>query len=337
LGVLGFATAVGPYRPVVSRLCTTVRPVQEAARRIEVKRHMQTDDIAAVSELLDIAAVEDHHRALGEHQWLDLVHGGRAGFAGLVAWEEGHDHPVGYAQVSRGEGNWAVEFVVDPHHREDNGSEIGTELLTAAMAIVADEGGGHVHLWMPKPAPWQEQVAESVGLKRGRDLLQMRRPLPLDGSLIWQLDVRPFVVGKDEEAWLDVNNRAFAWHPEQGGWSVETIKAREAEPWFDPEGFLLHERDGRLAGFCWTKVHADVDPPLGEIYVIAVDPDFHGHGLGRALVLAGLDHLASKGLRHGMLYVDGTNEHAIELYRRLGFGVDHVDRAYTGDVPATPT
>ena len=308
---------------------------------------MHAGDIAAVSELLDIAAAEDGHRPLGEHQWLDLVQGGRAGFAGLVAWEHDHDHPVGYAQLTRGPAgeagtwSWAVEFVVDPHHRAEEGPAIGRELLGAALGLVASEGGGHVHLWIPKPCTWQEDVATAVGLQRGRDLLQMRRTLPVerevegDGEDDSRLTTRPFVVGRDEQAWLDVNNRAFAWHPEQGGWSLETLRSRESEPWFDAEGFLLHERDGRLAGFCWTKVHPDHDPPLGEIYVIAVDPDFHGLGLGRALVLAGLDHLHRRhGIGVGMLYVDGANEPAVQLYRKLGFDVDHIDRAFTGDVPA---
>jgi len=294
---------------------------------------MGQDDIDAVTQLLDLATAEDGHSPMGEHQWLGLVQGGRAGFAGLVAWEHDHDHPVGYAQVTRGPQSWAVELVVDPHHRESEGREIGHELLTSALAIVGDEGGGHVHLWVPKPCEWQHDVATGVGLQQGRDLLQMRRALPVDER--FELATRAFVVGQDEDAWLDVNNRAFAWHPEQGGWDRATIDARETEAWFDPSGFLLHERDGRLAGFCWTKVHADHEPPLGEIYVIAVDPDFGGEGLGRALVLAGLDHLAGKGLDVAMLYVDASNEPAVKLYEALGFDVDHVDRAYTGDV--TPT
>lgn len=309
-----------------------------SVRRLELKREMRAGDIAAVSELLDLAAAADGHRPLDEHRWLDLVHGGRRGFAGLIAWEEGHDHPVGYAQLNRGHESWALEYVVDPHHREAEGPDIAGDLLRWAMDIVRTEGGGHVHLWVPKPTDAHDRIAAGAGLSRGRDLLQMRRTLPMNepgvaGSAT-PVELRPFAVGQDEEAWLEVNNRAFSRHPEQGGWDVATLKERQSESWFDPGGFLLHEREGRLAGFCWTKVHDDHEPPLGEIYVIAVDPEFAGRGLGRALMLAGLDHLASRDLTTAMLYVDSENAPAVKLYRDLGFEVDHVDRAYTGDVPA---
>ncbi|MDQ6945589.1 MAG: mycothiol synthase [Actinomycetota bacterium] len=299
---------------------------------------MGRGDIAAVSELLDVATKVDGHAPLGEHQWLDLVHGGRAGFAGLVAWEPGHDHPVGYAQLTRESGgqghNWALEFVVDPHHRQTDAA-IGTTLVETALSVVRSEGGGHVHLWVPKPGADHDRIAEATGLKRGRELRQLRRALPVGGAAP-KLVVQPFRVGVDEEAWLEVNNRAFKWHTEQGGWDTGTVADREAQPWFDPDGFLLHERDGRMAGFCWTKIHPDNEPPLGEIYVIAVDPDFQGLGLGRALALAGLHWLASKGLGTAMLYVDGDNTAALHLYEDLGFTVDHIDRAYTADIEAAP-
>ena len=308
--------------------------------RLEVKRQMGRADIDAVSELLAVAAGVDDHHPLDEHQWLDLVQGGREGFAGFVAWAPGHGHPVGYAQLSRGPGgaagSWALEFVVDPHHRQRD-PDIGFRLVEAAMAVVRDEGGGHVHLWVPKPTPLHDEIAAAAGLTRGRQLFQMRRPLPVEGSPTVDLTVRPFRPGVDEEAWLAVNNRAFHNHTEQGGWNRETLLSREAQDWFDPAGFLLHERNGRLAGFCWTKVHADHTPPRGEIYVIATDPDFQGMGLGRQLVLAGLDWLGRIGIRTAMLYVDRDNAPAVRLYESLGFTVDHVDQAYTGDIYPSPT
>ena len=185
-------------------------------------------------------------------------------------------------------------------------------------------------MWVPKPTEASDALAASVGLRRGRELRQLRRPLPVDVKPT--VAVRPFVPGQDETAWLEVNNRAFHWHPEQGGWDLETLLNREAQPWFDPSGFLLHERDDKLAAFCWTKVHTHHDPPLGEIYVVAVDPGFRGLGLGRAMVVAGLDHLGRRGLTTAMLYVDSDNIGARRLYQELGFATDHVDRAYVGDV-----
>jgi len=123
-------------------------------------------DIAAVSELLQVAAEVDGHPPLDEHQWLDLVHGGRHDFAGLVAWEPGHGHPVGYAQVTHEESatthpaTWAVECVVDPHHRRPD-LGIAHTLLDAAMGLVAEAGGGHVHMWVPKPTDASDALAAS--------------------------------------------------------------------------------------------------------------------------------------------------------------------------------
>jgi len=298
---------------------------------VEIKRRMGESDIAEVSQLIHEVAAADGHAPLGEHKWLDLVHGGRKGFAGFVARESVGGPLVGYAQLSRGHETWAVEVVVRPDHRSPK-QGVGIELLSTALSEAGRLGGGHVHLWVAKPTADSDAMAEKCGLARGRDLYQMRRSLPIPDAHP-RVKTRPFRPGEDESAWLEVNNRAFASHPEQGDWTLDTILEREAEPWFDPEGFLVHERDGRLAGSCWTKVHNETDPPMGEIYVISVDPDFKGVGLGKALVLAGLDHLGSQGLRIGMLYVDAANETAVSLYRDLGFEIDHVDRAYTGDVP----
>ena len=253
---------------------------------------------------------------------------GRPATAAL-AWSPGRRHPDAYAHAVPGSAGWDLDLVVAPDRAADTAA-LGAAVLGPVVAAVAADGGGPVHLWLTDAGDVQDAVAATVGLRPERDLWQMRRSLPVGEP--FELATRPFVPGRDEQAFVEVNNRAFAWHREQGGWTVADVVAREHEPWFDPAGFLLHERDGRLAGFCWTKVHADHDPPLGEIYVIAADPAVHGRGLGRALTLAGLDHLARAGLGTAMLYVDADNTAAVRLYERLGFTVHHVDRAYAGEV-----
>jgi mycothiol synthase len=179
------------------------------------------------------------------------------------------------------------------------------------------------------PTADDDARAADDGLTSIRNVLQLRRALPLDATDT--VPTRAFVPGSaDEAAWIEVNNRAFATHPDQSGMTPERLHADLAADWFDPEGFLLHERDGRLAAFCWTKRHpaSSSDPAMGEIYVIGVDPDFQGLGLGRALVVAGLAWLAAVGETVGMLYVEDTNAAARALYDRLGFTLHHVDRVY---------
>jgi len=174
--------------------------------------------------------------------------------------------------------------------------------------------------------------ASAAGLQLVRCIQQLRIPLPLPDSTT-SLPTRAFVPGRDDEAFLSVNNRAFEWHPDQSNWTSEQLNERLREPWFDPEGFLLHEIDGVLAGFCWTRLHpaTATDPELGEIYVIAVDPAFHGQGLGRSLTVAGLTHLSSKSVLVGMLHVEHDNHAAQALYRDLGF-LEHDSHCWWGVV-----
>ena len=292
---------------------------------------MDPDAIASVRNLLAEAERADGHRPLSDHLWLDLVNGGSNGFIGVIARDDG-DVPIAYAQASRANSSWMLELVVAPSHRGDL-SAIGRELIGAALDVIGADGGGRVDWWVFEAAPEHDELAVAVGLRPERRLSQMRRPLPTDERPT--IETRAFVPGADEDAWLTVNNRAFAEHREQGGWDRDTLVLREREPWFDPAGFLLHERDGRLAGFCWTKLHTDHDPALGEIYVIAVDPDFQGLGLGKQLTLAGLDSIARRGITVAMLYVDADNTAGVRLYEQLGFTVHRTDRAYVGDIAPT--
>ncbi len=316
-------------------------------RCLEIKRQMATEDIASVSELLDAAARADGRRPLSDHLYLDLVNGGLDGFAGFLASEPGHDHPVAYAQISRGNDAHAFELVIHPHHRYEMAT-IGPELIEAALDVVAADGGGRVNWWVFEPTSAHTALADDADLVQGRTLYQMRRALPTGVPVT--IATRSFVPGADDDEWLRVNNQAFADHGEQGGWTIDTFCQRQKEPWFDVEGFRVLDADTldsmtepeatdhhRMAGFCWTKVHPATgdEQALGEIYVIAVDPDFHGRGLGPQLTLAGLEHLAGDGIDVGMLYVDADNTAAVTMYQRLGFTIHSTNAAFVADIEAT--
>jgi mycothiol synthase len=303
-------------------------------RSIEIKRQIDGKTMEEVSALISDAWRADGARPLNDHLWLDLREGGRSGFAGVISRDLDHEHLLGYCQVSRGNESWSLDLIVHPHHRYDS-MEIAPELLKAALDIVSSEGGGHVHWWVFEPNNIHRQLAKEAGLTTGRQLLQMRRSLPLPGELadtVRDFTVDSFITGVDEDAWLGVNNAAFSSHPEQGGWTTDIIESRINEEWFDPQGLLMHWENEKLLGFCWTKIHADTDPPMGEIYVVAVDPKIAGRGLGKRLTIAGLNYMAAKGISTAMLYVDNDNHAAISVYRSLGFIAHHSEHAFVGDI-----
>ena len=279
--------------------------------------------------MLRAASDVDGRPALSDHLVLDLE-SAAPGAIGVVADDGGR--PIAYAQASPANDGYTAELVIDPAHRTD--PALADEVLGALLGQIARAGGGTIDWWLHRPTDQLVAIAEAHQMHRQRALHRMTASLPVERHA--EIGTRPFDPARDEEAWLEVNNRAFADHGEQGGWTIDVLRRREAEDWFDPDGFRLHERDGRLAAFCWTKVHpADPefgDEPAGEIYVIAVDPDFHGLGLGSQLTLAGLDHLAARGLVHALLYVDAANAAAVTMYERLGFGVVSTSVAMRGEV-----
>jgi len=197
-----------------------------------------------------------------------------------------------------------------------------------------DDDGNLIALEADPATDTDDHRAAGAGLTLVREVLQLRRSLPLERTSTCQC--RPFVSGGDNAEFLRINNAAFEWHPDQSGWTEEDLDRRIREPWFDPNGFLILEEDGRLVAFCWTKVHpaAGDEAELGEIFVIGVDPAAHGRGLGTEIVLAGLEHLASLGITTGLLHVEADNAAARHMYDRLGFTTHSSHRWWA--VPGSP-
>lgn len=311
---------------------TTPRP----GSRVDVRASVPDEDARAIADLLTAADAADGYPSISEHARLDVEPGADVARSSedqtrsLLLRADGPQEPplLGYGILEHQRGRWTLEMVVHPLGR-DGTHAVERDLFESALDHAARAGGGPLSVWMRSGTGDEPTWLSSRGFASVRQLVQLRAPLPIDEARRTQerpLDVRPFHPGRDEEAWLEVNRRAFAQHPEQGSWTRADLERREQASWFDPGGFLIHEVDHRIAGFCWTKVHRT--PVMGEIYVIGVDPDFQGRGLGRALTVAGLDHLATRGVPEAMLYVEETNIAAMALYRSLGFTEDHRETVY---------
>lgn len=299
---------------------------------VQVRRPVAPSDVDDFRRLADDAARAAGHPVVGDAVWLDLAD--PAPDTALVVARD-HDAPVGAMHVGPSDSvttpHITLAVAVTPDAALD---DVVPPLTAAALADRRERGGGEVELWvLGADPPWDDR-AERLGLHPARELRQLRVPLPVDETVRWPpgVTVRAFAPGRDEAAWLDVNNRAFTEDPDQGGWTEAALLRREREPWFDPAGFLLAEDESGLAGFCWTKLHpaSPMEPAaLGEIYVIGVDPSRQGSGLGRTLTLAGLADLHDRGhAPFGMLFVDAANGPALRLYESIGFSVARVDRAY---------
>ncbi len=296
---------------------TTERP-ESGAPQVTVGGSVSGAEASAVLGLASAAASADGVAPLSEHALLHLKHGGDAHARDLLLVADGA--VSGYAHLdpadraSPGEGA-SGELVVHPARREQ-----GLGLLLG-RALEAEAGDQPLRVWAHGDLPAAARFAASVGFERVRSLWQMRRSLQsglASPRLAEGVTIRTFEVGRDEDEWVRLNARAFAGHPEQGSWTREDLELREREPWFDPDGFFLAERAGKPAGFHWTKVHSQPEP-IGEVYVIGVDPDEQGTGLGRALTLVGLRYLQARGLPAVMLYADESNAAAIRMYESLGF------------------
>ena len=273
------------------------------------------------------------HTPLADDEWRRLATGGSGDLvaAGAVAGDGG---PVtAYAQLVRSPADptWLAEVLV-PVAESGALADVGAPLLTRCLHGAADLGGGDVHLWAAGATAAHAELAARAGLAPYRALHQMERPLPVEERT--DLVTRGFRPD-DLDAVVEVNRLAFAHHPAQGDMTRAMFEERMAEPWFDPEGLRIVDLDGRVAGFCWTKLFTWETPVLGEIHVICVHPDFAGRHLGRGLVLAGLQHLHATGATVGMLFVEADNDAALELYRKLDFVVVRTDRAFATTVRAS--
>jgi mycothiol synthase len=324
----------------------------------EVLPRLEDSDVNEVGLLVEQVTEADGIRPLSEHVMLHLRYGGDVDVRHVLGRSADALVAYGHLDVTDLVAGASAELAVAPSHRRRG---VGHTLVDH---LVAESPDGRLRLWAHGEQSGAAPLAASMGFTRSRTLFQMRRSLYAAlPDPVWPADVRlrSFLPGIDDDEWVALNAKAFVDLPDQGSWTAEDLHVRMREPWFDAEGFLIAEEafasGTRMVGFHWTKIHgADAHhhghvhahahdgteehehqheaphhghEPIGEVYVVGVDPAQHGRGLGRALTLAGLAHLRMRGLPDAMLYVDAENTGAIALYTSLGFTRWDVDMEFT--------
>jgi mycothiol synthase len=290
---------------------------------VDWRTGLTDEDQRAIRALIAAAEKNDGVAPVGDQVLRALGHDRTRHLLAL-----GDDGVVGYLDLAppTDDDPAMAELVVHPHWRRRG---IGSTMARMALG----EAGSGTRIWAHGNLEPARATARSLGMVAARELLQMRRALTGLPDVAVPAGVRIDTYrGPDDDAeLLRVNNAAFAWHPEQGGWTDADIAERRAEPWFNPEGLFMafDEETGELLGFHWTKVHNE---GLGEVYVVGVDPAAQGRGIGATLTLIGLHHLADRLSGNSrptvMLYVEADNSAAVNTYQRLGFEVASVDVAY---------
>lgn len=283
-----------------------------------------TPEVAqAARRLADVVQSHDGRAPLNEEAALVLSAGARPAdppsepahlHLGVLADRE----LAGYAQWDPQTG--VAQLMVAPEHRRRG---LGSGLVRALERVRPG-----LRVWAFGDLPAARGLAARFGYTSGRELLVMERSLtePLSETPAPDgFEIRSFRPGADEEAWLALNARVFAAHPEQGRIDRADLDARMAEDWFDPEGFLVATRDDAMVGYHWTKREST---ERGEVYVIGVAPETAGSGLGRALLRAGLVTLRNAAVTSVLLYVEGDNTRAVAMYAADGFEVVNRDVMY---------
>lgn len=339
-------------------------PKMPADFRIQHAIALSPEQVDDVLRLINATAQADGTMPISEHVLLHLRHGGDEHGQHLLARDDTGEL-LGYAHldVTDSVQGASAEMLVAPTDRRRG---VGRALITNLTDLTAQgrlrlwahgEQAGAREL-----AESMGFRTTRVLWQMRRSLLAALPRVVLPPGVT----IRSFLPDSDAAAWITLNAQAFAGHPEQGSWTLEDLTMRMAEPWFESTGFLLAvaEETGELVGFHWTKVHGfgaqapfghahaplghaqaplghahaplghvqapfgHAHAPIGEVYVVGVRPDYRGSGLGRALTIAGLEHLRGLGLSQAMLYVDAENTRAIRLYEGLGFARWDTDVMY---------
>jgi mycothiol synthase len=233
---------------------------------------------------------------------------------------------VGYVDVTVEVdiGRVVLSYLVHSEHR---GEVVAMKLIGRAISRARELEVKRVHVNVPEGSVGARQLFTKLGFRFIRRFLE----LDLDLSEVYvpntdRIESRYRHLKRgDEDKLLHIQNRSFAdtwgFNPN----TVEEIVYRTGLPHCSPEDIILACDGDRVIGYCWTRIYVGgaelTINRKGRIYMLGVDPDYRGRGVGKEVLMAGLAYLRTKDVGIVELTVDGKNEAALALYGSAGFRV----------------
>lgn len=209
--------------------------------------------------------------------------------------------------------------VVEPNVRRQG---IGTALVEALEAALESTPDGPLILYPPHDNAGAVAFLQRLGFAYDHSFwrfgLDSERTIPL---LALPKDVT--LTGYETEdilPYIELINTSFLDHPTPLRVTLEQVEHVHAKPDFDPGAIaILRLESGQMIGFCTTGIDREPSCPVGHVNLVGVLRAYRGRGLGRWLLLWGIERLRSLGIEQIELSVDAKNENAVGLYRSVGF------------------
>lgn len=221
-------------------------------------------------------------------------------------------------------GRVVLSFLIHPKHGKKGQAEA---LLERAGNRARDLGVERIQANVSPDNVHAKRLLTKIGFHFIRFFLELSIDLPeihVSGLNAAESFCRPLKKGEEDEL-LRLQNRSFA-----GTWgynpnTIEDILFHLGFPDRSPEDIIIAGEGDRPIGYCWTLAKAGEKRTetagKGRIYMLGVDPDYRGKGMGKQVLLAGLSSLKGKGVKVVELTVDSGNLAARALYRSVGFEV----------------
>ena len=219
-------------------------------------------------------------------------------------------------------GRVLIDCLIHPEHRRRG---LAKELLTYALRRARELKAKVAHVNIKQDNVVAKRVLSRLSFQVVRQFLELRLSLAevhLPEVTHHNYTSRHLQPGEEDKL-AQIQNRCFAdtwgYNPNTPEEIAYSLNLSHCSP---EDVILVYERD-KLIGYCWTMINRETEAANGEkkgrIFMLGVDPDYRGKGIGKMALQAGLAYFKNKGVRVIELTVDSENKAALALYRSAGF------------------